>query len=198
MRLELYHGTDYEIAQAIEREGFIIKKNDEHWLGNGIYFYIDDTLAKWWTTNPTKKHGSVINNPAIIKSALVVPNEHVLDLRKKDDFNKLIVWEAEYRSKFMEYASGDEININKYRCALFDDIFCRRSIDVIICGFDSKEQPYNDNRMVELLNKLKIAYTEVQVCVRIECQKERLTIVEINRAFEAHKYDMGDENGKAI
>ena len=55
LKLQVYHGTEFEIAQKICKEEFICKKNLEHWLGNGIYFYLDKPLAKWWTTNPSKK-----------------------------------------------------------------------------------------------------------------------------------------------
>lgn len=195
MRLILYHGTDYEIAQTIMRDEFLVKKNDEHWLGNGIYFYIDDSLAKWWTSNPTKKHGSTIKKPAIIKAMLIVPDNRVLDLRRKSDFDKLVEWELDYRTKCVEYASDEDINGYKYRCALFDDILNRRGIDVIIGGFDSKNQPYNDTRTISLLKKLRITYTEIQVCVKTDAQKELLNVIEIN---DASVKTMGDENGKAI
>ena len=67
-----YHGTDYTLGQIICGEEFSIKKNDEHWLGNGIYFYHDLSLAEWWTTQPTSKFGSFINNPAIITCEIEV------------------------------------------------------------------------------------------------------------------------------
>ena len=67
LKLKLYHGTDFDIAQKICAEGFMCKTNLEHWLGNGIYFYLDKPLAKWWTTNPSKKFGTVIKQPVVLE-----------------------------------------------------------------------------------------------------------------------------------
>lgn len=184
MRIQLYHGTDFAIAQKIKDEGFIVKPNDEHWLGNGIYFYIDKSLAKWWTTNPSKKHGVRIQTPAIIEVALKIEKERVLDLRKKSDFEKLLIWETEYRDNVLAYSKDSKISAYKYRCGLFDDIFTRRQIDVIIGGFESIEQPYIQEKMRVLLKKLKIAYTELQVCVKFEKQNDILIITGINQAIE--------------
>ncbi|MBD5399160.1 MAG: hypothetical protein HDR57_00785 [Treponema sp.] len=47
MKVLAFHGTDYDVAQKIDHEGFISKPSLEHWLGNAIYFYIDELLAKW-------------------------------------------------------------------------------------------------------------------------------------------------------
>lgn len=59
MNILAYHGTDYNIAKLIITQGFTFNKNPEHWLGNGIYLYQDYSLAKWWTTNPTKNLGTM-------------------------------------------------------------------------------------------------------------------------------------------
>ncbi|MFR2561553.1 MAG: hypothetical protein ACLS8R_01670 [Anaeromassilibacillus sp.] len=50
MRFLAYHGTDRERAEKILAGAFRVKANDEHWLGTGVYFYLDASLARWWTT----------------------------------------------------------------------------------------------------------------------------------------------------
>ena len=66
MNILAYHGTDYNIAELIVSHGFTFNRNPKHWLGNGIYLYQDYSLAKWWTTNPTKKFGSNVKERAIV------------------------------------------------------------------------------------------------------------------------------------
>ncbi|MBR3809179.1 MAG: hypothetical protein IKK46_02615, partial [Clostridia bacterium] len=61
------HGTDASVVNDILKNGFIYKPNDEHWLGDGIYFFLDENLAEWWTTNPTKKSGMHIQILSYIK-----------------------------------------------------------------------------------------------------------------------------------
>ena len=68
MKVLAFHGTDYDVAQKIDHEGFISKPSLEHWLGNAIYFYIDELLAKWWTTRPSNKFGTSISWITIIIS----------------------------------------------------------------------------------------------------------------------------------
>ena len=72
------------------RGGFRCKPNKEHWLGEGIYFYTDKSLAEWWTTNPTKNHGIEITVSAIIECLIEVPNDKVLNLCT----HKWKIWES--------------------------------------------------------------------------------------------------------
>ena len=48
MTFDAYHATDQNNAVLIQYEGFKFHHNDEHWLGNGVYFFIDEALAKKW------------------------------------------------------------------------------------------------------------------------------------------------------
>lgn len=47
----LYHGTIYEnVIKVLESKQFIFKKRKDHWLGSGVYFFVDDVdKALWWS-----------------------------------------------------------------------------------------------------------------------------------------------------
>lgn len=179
MRIDLYHGTDYNSAVCICKSDFIVKPSDDHWLGNGIYFYPDEELARWWTTNPSKKYGERIKKPAIVKISAVADNQTVLDLRKLKHFNLLVEWELEYRSLIGKYSEQANIQWKKYRCGLFDYIFEEKNINVIIGCFHIPSQPYINMDMRGLLKKIRIGYTEVQVCIKEKSQKEIIVTKEL-------------------
>ena len=76
-KIKVYHGTDKSVVDDIMRSGFRCKPNKEHWLGEGIYFFIDKSLAEWWTSNPSKKHGVNVTNPAIIECTIEAEDDKV-------------------------------------------------------------------------------------------------------------------------
>ena len=57
-----YHATDQKCLDGILKEGFICKPNKEHWLGNGVYFFIEYELALWWSSTKHKKYGEKIKS----------------------------------------------------------------------------------------------------------------------------------------
>ena len=184
MKVLAFHGTDYDVAQKIDHEGFISKPSLEHWLGNAIYFYIDELLAKWWTTRPSNKFGTTIKKPALIKAYISVEDDRVLDLRKLDDYNTFIKWENEYEKQTIEMSNkmhtGCPIDFKEYRCGLFDSIFRDKGIDVIVGCFHKPNQPYfTTDKIHDILRRLELTYAEIQVAVKAEKQKEIITIVDI-------------------
>ena len=49
-----YHGTSSRHAESIAKNGLDPDKTHErlnHWLGQGVYFYEDFGLAKWWAND---------------------------------------------------------------------------------------------------------------------------------------------------
>lgn len=55
--LNCFHGTIKHYAdQVIQEKKFTIKRRDDHWLGNGVYFFINDReKAKWWSKEASKR-----------------------------------------------------------------------------------------------------------------------------------------------
>ena len=109
-KLTAYHGTDKSVASDIVESGFRCKPNNEHWLGEGIYLYIDKALAEWWTTKPTKKHGTNITQPVIVECSVEVSEERVLNLCTLGGYKKYIdLFEISDIEKIKKYVLSEEI-----------------------------------------------------------------------------------------
>ena len=162
----LFHGTDAKCAKSIQASGFVPKKNVEHWLGNGIYFFEDKSLAHWWTTRPTKKFSSNIEKPTIVEVTVRVNKENLLDMRclcdyiecsqKFKEYLKIIIWDIK---------PGYWTKMKKLRCAFFDWLHNTHSIDCIVGTFNLKKQAYLPNSINKNMKHLLLPYIETQICV---------------------------------
>jgi hypothetical protein len=184
-KLTGYHGTDKSVANSILNEGFLCKKNKEHWLGEGIYLYIDKSLAEWWTTKPTQKHGIDIKNPVVVECEIELDESRVLNLCSLDNYEKYI---SLYNSFFREWGYGyrptGEVSFKELRCAFFNYVSLVFQIDVIIAPFILPNQPYMPQYAnTQFANEMHILYTEVQVCIREDKQSiiKRKNIIELER-----------------
>ena len=167
MELVLYHGTDEKHSDSIIAKGFIAKKNPRHWLGNGIYFFIDKALAEWWTTRPTHKFGHDIASPIIFQCSFSAPEESVLDLRKFIDFTYCCDRFSIFYNSIRLHGTMDEIDFSILRCAFFDWLFDTQKYSAIIGTFSSARQPYFQSILQpdSCFEQLNLAYNEVQVCI---------------------------------
>lgn len=171
--VEAFHGTDKKCVPGIINKEFICKKNDEHWLGNGIYLYTDFTLAKWWTTNPTKKFGVEVKDAAIVRCEMQVKKDEYLDLRKLSDYKEFVeVYKEEFLPQLFSgciKCNGMEGNIvistKKIRCTFCDFLKERYHLKMIIGNFYLPHQPYLPTEYGELFDRFDIAYIETQICI---------------------------------
>lgn len=182
--LEAFHGTDNRYVASILKSGFICKPNKQHWLGNGVYFYMDYSLAQWWTTNPTRKFGSNINNAAIIKCNIQTKNKYVLDLRRLKDYTKFV---DIYRNEFLPFLFRGElssidnevIDTKTLRCTYCDYINIKYKYKLIIGTFYLPNQPYMPAECGEFFDTFNISYIESQICVfdqSVIISKEKVSI----------------------
>ena len=168
--LEAYHGTDLSNAESILKSGFKCKPNKHHWLGNGVYFYMDYSLARWWTTNPTNKFGVRVKKAAIIKCKIFVRNNYILDLRKLNDYTKFV---EIYRNEFLPFLfEGDLISVTEdmidtktLRCTYCDYLNIKYKYKLIIGTFYLPNQPYMPTEYGKFFNTFNISYIENQICV---------------------------------
>ena len=167
-KMELFHGTDKKVVKAIQKEGFRLKASHEHWLGNGIYFYMDKSLAQWWTTNPTAKFGTKIENPVVLRCSISKKESElkVLNLLNLEDY------EFYYREfvdcfwpKYIAAHPKDGADYKKIRCAYLDFLKALYGLDVVIGNFNAPDQPYMTDVQNDIFESLKLIYTEIQVCV---------------------------------
>ena len=171
-KLTAYHGTDKSVSENIVQTGFRCKSNEEHWLGEGIYLYVDKALAEWWTTRPTQKHGRDISKPVIIECYIEADDERVLNLCTLEGYIKYIdLYNTFFRDWAYECRPQQEVSFKQLRCAFFNYIFMMYGIDVIVAPFVLPDQPYMPQYAKERYGEeMHILYTEVQVCIRENAQ----------------------------
>ena len=167
IKIEGYHGTDLECAQKIVNTEFSFNYSETHWLGNGSYFFIDESLAKWWTHNPSKRFGVKVNTGAILKCTILLKEGHYLDLRNLQHFEFMVkVYYEEFLPKLKEGVFKlTKVNIPRIRCAFCDFLNTRYDIGVIIANFSEPEQSYLPIEYATSNSLVSLFYIETQMCV---------------------------------
>lgn len=170
MSLKLFHATDESRVQSILKGGFVYKPNDEHWLGNGIYFFLDYDLARWWSTNPSKKFSVKISEPAILCVDLTISSDDTLDMNLLSGYlNCLDAYDRFEKEMLMTLEPEIQHSLKKLRCAFFDTVFKASNIKAIIGSFAHEDQRYLKTKPDSIITQLRLfdlPFVEKQVCVR--------------------------------
>ena len=172
MELILYHGTDLEIAKKIVATKFLYKSSPYHWLGNGIYFYTDKHLAKWWTTNPSKNFGVKVENPAIVKTTVQIDKNNILDLRDFETYHNIAEEFERFFTELYIPHHKETITESQIKCLFFDWYFLiHTDIKIIIGNFFSLNQPYFHENEKGFYSHTNLLYGETQVCLHENYQE---------------------------
>lgn len=170
IRLKLYHATDESRVQSILNGGFVCKTNDEHWLGNGIYFFLDYDLARWWSTNPTKKFSVKISKPAILCVDLNILSDDILDLSLLSGYLNCLDAYVRFEKETLTTLEPEiRHSLKKLRCAFFDTVFRTSYVEAIIGSFAHDDQKYLKTQPDSIIKQLRLfdlPFVEKQVCVR--------------------------------
>lgn len=161
---EGYHATDEQNANKIILEGFRYTPNNRHWLGQGFYFFLDKELIKDWIELQPKGYGK-ISTPACIKCIIEISKEHLLDLRFLDDYNFV----KQCFDKFIISITGkydiNNVNREELRTLFFDYVKAAYGIHCIVAYFNERNNLSVQTEQVDLFDKIKVPYTEVQLCL---------------------------------
>lgn len=178
-----YHGTCTKYRYSIEKEGFDpakCKYRNDHWLGQGVYFFDDYAKALWWASTISTQNGNC--GGVVFESLIEADDKEVLDL---DDNNQLDHFLTETLSTLddikkecagkMPIFHGDEI----FRALFFDYYKERNGISVTIGTFQKDAAGYTTKRSREELEKqkkimqiIRIKFKERQLCIsKKECIK---------------------------
>lgn len=92
VEIEGFHGTSKELANTILRSGYKSSVGDEHWIGDGVYFFVDDigsgqqNAKDWAIYKAWNKKLGCNDYPyyGVIKSAIEVEDKAFLDLTTHD------------------------------------------------------------------------------------------------------------------
>ncbi len=166
----LYHATDKTLADSIIKNGFKCKPNANHWLGNGIYFYPDCDLAKWWATNPTSRFGKPINTKCILKATVQLDDSRILDLRKVEDYKDCVhAFHTYSKRASLHLDPSVKHEMEKYRCSFFDWLFSVTDVDCIIGCFTNENKAYLTTMPsidMDQLRSFCLPFVETQFCIR--------------------------------
>lgn len=164
-----YHATDQSNVTSILQNNFIFHPKDTHWLGNGVYFFLDKMLAVSWGNNcPTTKYGA-ITKPAIIEVVVCANSDFVCDMRELKTYNQVkkafdVFWESAYKAHCT--AICDEKFVEKLECAFFNWLTAKLNLKCIICNFQKKEMPITESKTNDIFARFRLAYAETQMCVK--------------------------------
>jgi len=165
-----YHGTFVEAIDSITKEGFQNVKRDNHWLGQGVYFYDNSPLAHWWISKNSKtdplKRGKGVSF-VIIKAQLSSAVKSVLDLDSVEGVNIFYQKIREMWNVFrtVQFSNDEHQNL----CFVLDVLAKQFDFQAIIKTFESSDPSYgvvNTRRFDRDLFKLNVRYKERQICVR--------------------------------
>jgi len=165
----LYHATEREYALSIKKNGFRVKRNKEHWLGHGVYFYADWRMAEWWATARPEKFGGKIVDPCIIRAYIEESELNIINLSVYLEYYQFLSRYAEFERGAIEYLKGDKpVGLKEYQCAYMEYYARVRQADAMVAGFLPKNQPYLPSRgLLDTIKRIsaEIPFIEEQICV---------------------------------
>jgi len=114
-KYQAYHGTDKSNAKSICINGFNLSEGNSHWLGDGVYFFVDGNVCsnpqnkakKWVRAEAYSRKHKQHRRGSVLYSPVNVPiNASIMDLTCKEGmelFNYI-------RDKFLDKInSSDEV-----------------------------------------------------------------------------------------
>lgn len=124
MNICCYHGTDKaSLLSILSSEVFIVNRRSDHWLGNGVYFFVDDLeKAEWWADSVSRRNDKL---PAVLYFDIEFNDAELLNLNTDADLGKLDEFATEL---FKSIESQTTImmkfkNIHEQNCFVLDNFF---------------------------------------------------------------------------
>lgn len=133
MNVLAFHGTGLSnYKNIVKTKTFSFNKRDDHWLGNGVYFFVDDfkRAKKWAEGNRPDKN----TTPVVIETEFEFEQGELLDLDKIDDLNKLDKFARDFKTELQrKRILINNIDENKFHCMLLDAFVIRNKKYKAVC-----------------------------------------------------------------
>ena len=194
----LYHGTHKRFSDDILRNGFKESKGDKEWLGDGIYFYLEDILAFKWAWLKYSKgeidENTVKNSISIMKVELIKDKIKIFDL---DLFEHKLIYERIYKGINKKVL---ETKLEKGGCAegivlniMFKELndFLKLNYNIVKATFSIPHKKYKkvikseQNKAYKDKTHRLTFVPEIQICVK---NKNVIKNIEIYNYNEKIKY----------
>ena len=177
-----YHGTCSKFSDSIRENGLDpdkVKYRENHWLGQGVYFYDKFDRAMWWASDQAGKPWNQGSYPTVYQSTIEATSDKILDLDNSEQLDKF--YDAILESIDVIENSGKYpiFDSSTYRAVYFDYYKIQNDIAVIIYTFHKEIAGYGKARVKNEVEKIKelshslgLEYAEKQICVsKKECIK---------------------------
>lgn len=157
---DCYHGTTKENALSIVAgKEFINKQRKNHWLGQGVYFFIDDyDKGLFWAQNACKYKKT--KKTAVMCMKILVSESNLLNLDSEKGLNEMDTY-AKYFDSILKQA-GIKVsfqNEHEYHCKIIDS-YCEENKDC----FAVKRSFDSTNQKIGL--KIGMRHLSPQLCVK--------------------------------
>lgn len=150
-----YHGTKLSTAKTIiQTKRFVKSKGDDHWLGFGIYFFLDTDWVQWWWGKKCFPE----NNRGCVVCGVSVSDKYLLDITTLDGQEKLQI--ANDLAKAYSEKLGLTVEKGISDGEAINHLAQKIHIRVVIGEFSIRNDEYSNSR---LLRK-----KQIQVSVRDE------------------------------
>lgn len=185
-----YHGTLSSACDNISKNGldpaFVIKRTD-HWLGQGVYFFDDIEIAKWWAECKKKNLQCLV---VVYEAEIVAKKEKVLDLDDNSQVKLFCDRLLSDMSSLKKECSdrGLKLDSKTFRAVYFDYYKENYGISVIIRTFLKQNASYKgfykNGEDLEMQKKMftitGLGYFEKQICVsdKLCIQKNKIVFDE--------------------
>lgn len=175
----LYHGTYKESAKSITAGNFEPSEGDNHWLGDGVYFYEEKFHAfkwEWYKCPKSKKKDKnyLKNRVAIITTKVNCDKSRVFNL---DKIEHKLIYERAYKHINTKIKKLNELNDRD--CAegvvlnfMFKKLWYAKKYDIVRALFPIPHSKYSkivdkewNVHIKEKTHRLTFM-PEVQVCVK--------------------------------
>lgn len=172
-----YHGTSSVHAEKIAKYGLDPDKTHirpDHWLGQGVYFFSEFDLARWWADDIAGKLYNRGSFPIVYQAQIQAPREEILDLDNPKEYD-LFLGRLLDMQKEIEADSENRMpvfNREQHRAVYFDYYREMYHKSVIMYTFSKDCARYGTYRtgtdlaqQKKLEKALGLAYHEKQICV---------------------------------
>ena len=149
-----YHTTLKENKESIQINGFKPSKDDDDWLGEGVYFWDDFKAAQWWM------HNKKTTQKCIFICCLNCSLSNYLNLDNRLEMNKFEMFSKRYIQE-MAQSKGKKPSFknNSQRRKFFCDIYCSKN-NISILSFTFEHDIINN------VGFKQGTFHRKQICVR--------------------------------
>lgn len=166
MKIVGYHNTESDNVDDIIANGFVCKKNEKHWLGQGIYFFNDADTAF--------RNIDMLDHEKDIKTIIAEINIADSQFLNLDDPTKLNEFRHYFNQAYQRMEEeGTRLTIKGkntkdvlliYRCFFLDLFKKEKGYEVVLKTF-SKDSPPSAEKVVGFEKYFGLPFLETYICV---------------------------------